>query len=60
VYTKTGEALSHTTKRRTSEVDDLYALWFKIRAQLITEGKYILSQKQVIIFKIVYIYYILL
>jgi len=51
----TCEDFSHIMKRGASRVDDLYELGFKIRAQLIDEGKYILSQKQVIIFKIVYL-----
>lgn len=48
----TCEILNHVARRETNRVDNLYALGFKIRAQLIADGKYLLLQKQVRYFHI--------
>lgn len=39
--------LYHVAKKKEHRLDNLYALGFEIRAQLIAKGKYLLTQKQV-------------
>ncbi|CAH1721130.1 unnamed protein product [Aphis gossypii] len=38
--------LSHASRIEAKKIDDLFALGFEIRKQLIAKGKYLLSQKQ--------------
>lgn len=44
------EELSLADKIEADRIENLYALGFKIREQLITKGKYLLSQKHVSFF----------
>ncbi|XP_022183296.1 glucosidase 2 subunit beta-like [Myzus persicae] len=52
----TCEYLSYEARSEANRKNSLYALGFKIRAQLINKGKYLLLQKQVRQFDVYYIY----